>query len=262
MAPDDLRRLKDETFLTGIEVHEQIASTNDRALELCRNYDQQTPWLVITQRQTAGRGRGSNRWWSDGDSLLCSVIIDPVKLNLPEATWPRVSLCAGAAMCEVLARNVAGWPHVTVGLKWPNDVWLSGRKVCGILVEVPPQPRGRLVIGVGLNVNNSLASAPPQLQTMATSLRNASGTEHDVSTLLIDWLQQLEADLKTLAAEDASLAERCRNRCVLTGRVVSLDTGGQIATGECLGIADDGALRLRLTNGEQRFYGGTVRDIA
>ena len=83
-----------------------------------------------------------------------------------------------------------------------------------------------------------------------------------MSTILIDWLQQFEADLKTLAAEDASLAERCRNRCVLTGRVVSLDTGGQLATGECLGIADDGALRLRLTNGEQRFYGGNVRNIA
>ncbi len=262
MTFDDQHRLLCETFLAGIEPHLEIASTNDRALELCADSDQQTPWLVITQRQTAGRGRGSNRWWSEGDSLLCSVIIDTVKLNLPKATWPRISLCAGAAMCDMLARNVAGWPHVTVGLKWPNDVWLSGRKVCGILVEVPPQPRGRLVIGVGLNVNNSLATAPLELQTIATSLCDASGTEHDVSTLLIDWLQQFEADLKNLAAEDASLAERCRNRCVLTGRVVSLDTGGQLATGECLGIADDGALRLRLITGERRFYGGTIRDIA
>lgn len=262
MAPDEQRQLLSQTFLSGLEFHDEIASTNDRALELCAADKQPTPWLVMAQRQTSGRGRGANRWWSGHGALLCSLIVNANQFHLAEAAWPRVSLCAGAAMCEVLARHLAGWPHVTVGLKWPNDVWLSGRKVCGILVEVSPQRRGHLVVGVGLNVNNSLATAPSELQAIATSLRDASGTEHDVPTLLSDWLQQLEADLTDLANSGSALAARSRARCVLTDRSVSLDTGTQLVTGRCLGIADDGALRLQLAAGEQQFYGGVIRGIS
>ena len=250
-------RLQAETFLRGVEHHDEIASTNDRALELCADASLPTPFLIITDRQTAGRGRGANRWWSSDGALLFSVIIDATAFSLPEFLWPQVSLTTGAAICEALG----GITRESIGLKWPNDIWLNNRKVCGILVEVPVVQRGRLVIGVGLNVNNSFSDAPAELQTIATSLRDEVGSEFDRCAVLTALLCQLESDLRTLAANKLTLADRWRTLCVLRDRVVSLDTSQQVVTGRCLGITEDGALRLQTPSGERRFYAGVVRGI-
>ena len=253
-----LNHLPSDIFLRGAEHHAEIGSTNDRALELCRDAELPVPYLVLADQQTSGRGRGVNRWWSSDGALLFSVIVDSAEFALPESRWPQVSLTAGVTVCEVLG-NVSS---ATVGLKWPNDIWLNDRKACGILVEVPPVQRGRLVIGIGLNVNNSFAAAPPELQTIATSLCDESGAEFDRNKLLSDIVRQLEVDLRRLAANDPSLPNRWQSLCVLRDRTVSLDTSQQVVTGRCLGIADDGALRLQTHSGEQRFYGGVVRRIA
>ena len=250
-------RLQAETFLCGGEHHAEIASTNDRALELCADASLPTPFLIITDRQSAGRGRGANRWWSSDGALLFSVIIDAAEFSLPESRWPQVSLTTGAAICEVLG-SVA---RESVGLKWPNDIWLNNRKVCGILVEVPVVQRGRLVIGVGLNVNNSFATAPPELHAIATSLCDEIGAEFDRTAVLTEVLRQLAADLRCLAANATALAERWRTLCVLRDRIVSLDISQQVVTGRCLGISEVGALRLQTPSGEQHFFGGVVRGI-
>ena len=117
------------------------------------------------------------------------------------------------------------------------------------------------MIGVGLNVNNSFESAPAELQSLATSLCDETNAAFDRTAVLTALLRQLDADLQRLAVGDASLVERWQSRCVLRDRVVSLDTGQQLITGCCLGIAEDGALRLRTSTGEQRFYGGVIRRI-
>jgi BirA family biotin operon repressor/biotin-[acetyl-CoA-carboxylase] ligase len=166
-------------------------------------------------------------------------------------------LAAGVAVCETIASHSSG----VVGLKWPNDVWLNDRKVCGILVEVPAVQRGRLVIGVGLNVNNSFAAAPAELQSIATSMRDESGDEFDRTALLIRLLQEIAGQLKRLALQEPSLAQRWQQLDVLRSRTVSLDTGQQIITGRCLGLGLDGALRLATPRGEQSFYGGAIRGI-
>ncbi len=253
-------RLQTDTFLQGVEHHVEIASTNDRALGLCADVELPVPFLVIADHQTAGRGRGANRWWSSDGAVLFSVIVDATDYGLPESRWPQISLTAGAAVCRTLQKLLG--PEISVGLKWPNDVWLNGRKAAGILVEIPVVRRGRLVIGVGLNVNNSFAAAPPELLALATSMRDETGIESDRHEVLAQLLRQLDEDLRRLAAADHSLTERWQNLCVLRDRTVSLDNGQQQITGRCLGIADDGALRLQTASGEQRLYGGTVSRIA
>lgn len=248
--------LPSDTFLQGAEHHAEIVSTNDRALELCADVELPVPFLVIADHQLAGRGRGANRWWSSDGAILFSVIVDAAEYGLPESRWPQISLTAGAAVCQTL-KTLLG-PEISVGLKWPNDVWLNGRKAAGILVEIPAARRGRLVIGVGLNVNNSFEAAPPELLRLATSMRDETGIESDRRDVLVRLLRQLDEDLRCLAASDLSLTERWQSLCVLRDRTVSLDNGPQQATGLCLGIADDGALRLQTDSGEQRLYGGTV----
>ena len=256
----NLQGLQFDTFLRGVEHHAEIASTNSRALELCADVELPVPFLVLADHQTAGRGRGANRWWSSDGAILFSVIVDAAEYGLPESRWPQISLTAGAAVCQALQSLLGS--EISVGLKWPNDVWLNGRKAAGILVEVPAVQRGRLVIGVGLNVNNSFESAPPELLTLATSMRDQTGVESDRREVLVSLLRQLDEDLRCLAASDLSLTERWRSLCVLRDRTVSLDTGQQQITGLCLGIADDGALRLQTDSGERRLYGGVVSRIA
>lgn len=266
-SPDDLRRLRTETILREVEPHLEIGSTNDRALVLCNETNLPVPYLILAERQTAGRGRGANRWWSSDGALMFSVVIDAKDYTLPESRWPQISLTVGVAVCETLAvlanstnLSTGRTPH-SVGLKWPNDVWLNDRKVCGILMEVPHTRCGRLVIGVGLNVNNSFATAPAELSLIATSLGDETGTTFDRTHVLTLLLQQLDEDLKRLAGSDESLVENWQSRCVLKGRVVSIDSGQRVVSGLCLGIADDGALRLQTPNGEQRFYGGVIHRI-
>lgn len=252
-------RLKRETFVLGVEHHAEIASTNNRALELCADIDLPVPFLVSADHQTAGRGRGANRWWSSDGAILFSVIVDAAEYGLPESRWPQISLTVGAAICQTLQTLVG--LEAAVGLKWPNDVWLNGRKVAGILVEIPAARRGRLVIGVGLNVNNSFEAAPLELLSLATSMRDETGIESDRHEVLVRLLRQLDEDLRCLAESDPSLTERWQSLCVLRDRTVSLDSGQQQITGLCLGIAADGALRLQMASGEQRLYGGTVSRI-
>ena len=126
---------------------------------------------------------------------------------------------------------------------------------------MPPPPRGRLVIGVGLNVNNSFVDAPAELQSRLTSLRDETGRTCDTAAVLSDLLSQLHGDLQRLASHDVTLPERWRCGCVLTGREVTLDVNQREITGHCMGLADDGGLRLLVSGAEQRYYGGTVRDI-
>lgn len=253
-------RLKSETFVLGVEHHTEIASTNDRALELCADAELLVPYLVFADHQTSGRGRGLNRWWSSDGAVQFSVIVDAADYGLPESRWPQISLTVGAAVCQTLQMLLGS--EISVGLKWPNDVWLNGRKVAGILVEIPPVRRGRLVIGVGLNVNNSFEAAPSELLKVGTSMRDETGIESDRHEVLVDLLQQLDNDLRCLAATDLSLSERWRNLCVLRDHTVSVDTGRQQITGLCLGIAEDGALRLQTASGEQCLHGGVVSRIA
>ena len=251
--------LQSDTLLRGVEHHAEIASTNDRALELCADVELPVPFLVIADHQTAGRGRGANRWWSSKGAILFSVIVDAAEYALPESRWPQISLTAGAAVCQTLLELLGA--QMSVGLKWPNDVWLNGRKAAGILVEIPAAQRGRLVIGIGLNVNNSFESASPELLKLATSMRDETGIESDRCEVLVRLLRKLDEDLRCLAAGDLSLPERWRNLCVLRDRTVSLDNGQRQVTGRCLGIAEDGALRLQTPSGEQRHYGGVVSRI-
>lgn len=249
----DLHQLQADTFVRHVEHHAEIASTNSRALELASG-DSPLPILVTAEKQTAGRGRGDNRWWSAEGAVTFSLLLDAAERNLSSDRWPRVSLAAGVAVCEAVQALL---PASAVGLKWPNDVHLDGRKVCGILVETPPRS-GRLVIGIGLNVNNSLAHAPDDVRGRATSLVDSAGIEFDPTDALVRVLRQIEANLHLLVSEETALARKWRTLSVLTGRVVELDLGSRRVSGRCQGIDDEGALLLQTPAGLERYFAGVV----
>lgn len=245
------------TIVRSAEWHDDIGSTSDRAMEAAAQPDQQLPLLVIAGQQSAGRGRGENRWWSAPGGLTFSLVIDGASLGVSQDRWPRLSLATALVVGEVIRQQV---PRADVQLKWPNDVYIAGRKVCGILLEAPATAPGRVVIGVGLNVNNSLAAAPAEIQQSAVALCDVAEKELDLSTILVAILRGMETEIVRLQKDQLDLAKRWQPYCLLEGQTVTLLQGSRQHTGLCDSIDDDGALLLRTHANKtaERFISGTV----
>lgn len=243
-------RLLDETFVQSVEWHEELASTNDRALQLAAESAAELPALIGARRQTHGRGRGANAWWSAEGALTFSLLIDESTAGCT-LTGGRVALPAGLAVATALCERL---PAETVGLKWPNDVHVRGRKICGILTEVPSGRRDAAVIGVGINVNNRRRDAPPEVAGALTSVCDELGTTASRFDLLRSVLSAIETQLHLAPP---ALSRAWGRFCVLTNHPVSVVRNGEELNGVCRGVADDGALLVETPAGLTAVHSAT-----
>ncbi|MDQ3330303.1 MAG: biotin--[acetyl-CoA-carboxylase] ligase, partial [Planctomycetota bacterium] len=175
--------------------------------------------------------------------------------TLPAERTPILSLLAGLAARRAVAALA---PGREVKVKWPNDVYLDGRKVCGILAEVPSPASGRIVIGIGINANNSLDDAPDEVRRRAVSMREATGRPIDVGELLVAALINLEEELSYAARAGELPVERWLPHCLLDGRAVCLRTPRGEVTGRCVGVASTGELLLETATGRRSYTTGEV----
>jgi BirA family biotin operon repressor/biotin-[acetyl-CoA-carboxylase] ligase len=213
-------------------VHHRITdSTNERAKQLAAAGAPHGT-LVTADEQTAGRGRQGRVWTAPaGAAVLLSLVLRELDERLP--------LTAAVAIADALP--------VEAAIKWPNDVWVQGRKVAGILVEGRPQ-EGWAVLGVGLNVGTE--SFPAGLAETATSLRLA-GVDTTPPQVLDDLLASLS---RWLGAPPARVLEAWRERDALKGERVRWTGGEGIADG----IDDSGALRVETPAGPMTLDAGEV----
>ena len=285
----DAVRLMRETSIARVEHHPTLDSTNNRAAECAARGAIDLPLLVVADQQTAGRGRGGNRWWSSSGSLTFSLLIDAATVATGEDRSPLVALAAAVAVVDCVTLLL---PTHQVGIHWPNDVYVhigqsqggadipvcreelarrgrqeclphrsedhltENRKLAGILVEVLPDRRH--VIGIGLNVNNSLADAPAELRDTAVTLRDLSGRDHDRTAVLIDLLRRLEGLFLQLRESPKEVAGRADSLCLQRGRGLTLHWTNRTVTGVCRGIAGDGAIVLETPGGIEELLSGDV----
>jgi BirA family biotin operon repressor/biotin-[acetyl-CoA-carboxylase] ligase len=244
-------------FAGRVEWFDEVPSTSDYAKEVAASDAQAPPLLVVAGRQTAGRGRGANQWWSSDGALLWSLLIDPRSIGLGADRYGLGSLATAVAVCDA---TVTVAPSVVALLKWPNDVVTStaggARKLAGVLLEAPR--RDRLVIGVGWNLNNDFVAAPPEVRARAASVAGIAGAEVDPLEALASLLVALERRLRQAASGDAALVRDCNERCVLRDRCVTIRSGDATIEGQCRGIADNGALLIDRGPTLQRVVSGTV----
>ena len=260
MTPAASEFLK-KTFVRHVEQRAEIGSTNDLAIELAGDAALTTPALVLADRQTAGRGRGANAWWSAHGALTFSVILQPPAAWIPQERWPQISLAAALAVCGTL-EGLA--PSERFGVKWPNDVYCGRRKISGILAEAPALKAGvprRLIVGIGVNVNNSWAQAPEALREVGVSLSDLSQSHHDLTGVLVTLLGELELRLDQLSRLDPRLADAWQSRNVLLHRHVTVLAGERTIAGRCQEIDANGGLVLEPTTGPQTLFGGVVQAI-
>jgi BirA family biotin operon repressor/biotin-[acetyl-CoA-carboxylase] ligase len=257
----DLSRIVSSNLVAQIDFHESLGSTSDRALALAAEGASVLPLLVLAERQTAGRGRGSNRWWTSDGALTFSLLVDAPPDRLPAARWPQVALAAGLAVCDGLSSFI---PSADLGVKWPNDVYLAGCKVAGILSESAGGLRDRLVVGIGINVNNRRQSTGDG-EDRSTAVRpiaiaDYDGLPRDLTGVLLEVLNQWDRRWSDLLADRFSeIALDYQQRCFLTGKTVSvLQPGCATLIGVCRGIDPSGALRLQGANGELTVVSGTI----
>lgn len=239
--------------VSRLEIHDRIASTNDRAKELAR--EPCGPWTVIlADAQTHGRGRGDRPWVAPpGKGLLCSVVIPAGSPEWNALAPIRVGLAAAEGVDRACTRDRS--EEDLIELKWPNDLVLGGRKVGGILCE--GAVNGLLVAGVGINVHQKATDFPLELRSSATSLAMGFGGEVARCTLVTELVAGLRHRMNGEGTMlDPKELDDYRTRDHLKGRaVVSEVVGGGIG----MGLTPEGHLLLRGDDGVlRRVRAGSV----
>ncbi|MBR6472047.1 MAG: biotin--[Victivallales bacterium] len=225
-----------------LQFHEKCASTNQLALDEAKNGAPEG-LVVVAEVQTAGRGRQRRLWHSPpGLNLYFSVLLRP---KCPQARLPQLAMVAALALHHALRKTA---PELDIGLKWPNDLWLNGRKLSGILCECPPQSGEKcaIVVGVGLNVNAQREDFPPELQETATSLAIAAGHDFDREKVLAEILNAFdELYNKWLNTKDLEIfLPDWEKADILQGRTITVVRPTDQLEGTVLGLTSEGLLRL------------------
>lgn len=217
--------------------HRLISSTNEGAKDLAHSGAPHGT-LVTADEQSAGHGRQGRTWAAPPQSAVLMSLV----LHDFDELLPLTASVAVAEACEAAGVNCA--------IKWPNDVWVDGRKVAGILVEGRPQ-EGWTVLGIGLNVSTSLEELPEELREIATSIEIAAGRSPSVEGALETLLGTLEARIGDGRRE---ILAAWTERDALRGRRIRWQGGEGVARG----VDDTGALLVETSGGRETLDAGEV----
>jgi BirA family biotin operon repressor/biotin-[acetyl-CoA-carboxylase] ligase len=241
LIPGDLRaRLGHCALVRDVIVFAETDSTNERAIELGRR-GAESGLAIFAERQTAGRGRFGRRWESASHlGIWFSLLVRP---TFPLGRWPRLTTWAAVAIANALGPSA--------GIKWPNDIFLGGRKAAGILIEtgVDEAQRAFSVIGIGVNANHTAEDFPADLSARATSLRIETGRAVDRAALAAAILRELDARYSEIDRNFERLISEAMRRSVLLGRWVQARSGDGAMEGIAESLDAHGQLRLRKADG-------------
>lgn len=255
-ADDLLSRLgKTEVVGRDIRVFEETTSTNDVLEKLARDRVKEGV-VVFAESQTRGRGRLGRKWMSPArKGLWFSVLLRP-ELRPQETTQLTV---AGAT---ALVRAIQTQAGIKPEIKWPNDVLIRGKKAAGILTELSAELDRvkHVILGIGVDVNQSVKDFPPELRRVATSLRIEARQAVDRAGLATEILRELDCDYgRVCAGEFESVADEWERNCSTLGRDVVIQIGERRVQGRAESLDADGALLLRTEHGRlERIIGGDV----
>ena len=207
--------------------------------------------LCLCEKQTAGRGRMDRQWSSpEGQGVWLSVLLRP---KMPAENAPVITFCCALAMTEAV-RSVTG---LDAQIKWPNDLVLGGKKLCGILLEMGFDTQGYYVVaGTGLNVR--AGAYPPELAHQATSIEE-HGVLPNRGAIVAKYLAALEDALAAVEQHGfAGIAEDFRRTCITLGSQVNVIGTDAAFTGVAVDVDVTGALLVRTEDGLRRVLAGDV----
>ena len=235
----------------------ELKSTNiiakEKALHKAEGIEKGT--LIIAERQSAGKGRLGREWFSPAGGIWLSIILYP---QLSPSYISRITLMTAVAAVKAIKICT----QIKSQIKWPNDILINEKKVCGILTEMSAELDiiNWVVVGIGINVNIDHREFPEDIQENTISLKEASGKEVLRVKLVQTFLQEFEKYYEILKRREFSSILKEWKLCSHTlGRKIRVDMGERIITGEAVDINEEGTLILKKEDGELvKVISGTI----
>ncbi len=291
--PGEIKRGLNTRFV-GKQIHffVRIDSTNIAARKLAE-LGANEGTVVIADSQSKGKGRMGRSWQSPPGNLYTSIILRP---QISSSSAPQVTLMAAVATAKAIAKTIGANPvrssprkrftpmdigarvlrgssqrqirqrwianGVNVGIKWPNDILIHGKKVAGILTEMDCEGStlNFIILGIGVNINAPLKLFPRELLSSITSLREEAGGNISLTQFTRCLYQEIERYYNLWMAKGFSgIGNEYTKLSLLQGKLVQISSFEKITSGEVQGIDEKGALLLRLSNGRvERIMTGNV----
>ena len=249
----DLDRIANIGFVNRLIYVESTSSTNDMARELGQQDEGLLPALILTSRQTAGRGRGDHKWETSNGALTFTLVID-LPDSLEHAKRVGLSIATGLSIVEAITSST---DIKDASIKWPNDVLVLGKKVGGILIEQVPGKPSRYVFGIGVNVNNAIDAAT---LPSAISIIDATGARMDMTQMLVAIIDRLEFNMLQWFQDNNAVIDLCQQHLAHRNLPVTLQTSDIEICGKCEGLDQLGRVVIRDDHGRLNAYSsGTLR---
>jgi len=231
----------------------EVESTQEVAKTLA-NAGLEEGTIIIAEKQTKGRGRAGREWFSPKGGLWLSIILKP---SIPTPKIQRLTLLAGVAVAKTLRKLY----KLDAKLKWPNDVLVEGKKVCGILIEASGNADkvNYAIVGVGINVNVRFTDKK-ELSSTATSILELLGEEVSIVKLTVKLLEEFEKlYLEFKQGEFSKIIGEWRKLSQTLGKKVKVESYGESFTGEALDVDEDGFLLVKVKDGSiARIVAGDI----
>ncbi|NPE28086.1 biotin--[acetyl-CoA-carboxylase] ligase [Methanococcoides sp. SA1] len=251
LYPSEIMDGLDTGIIGGdIRYFDDVDSTNDVAKKMGSSSDEGT--VVIAEMQDSGRGRKGGHWMSPRGGVWMSVILKP---NVVPAYAPRFTLMAGVAVAKTI-RDLG----VEASLKWPNDVLVGDKKVCGILTEMDAESDqiNFVVIGMGINVNVSIEDLSEDIRSSSTSLSEIKGEELDRIAFVQALLRALEDEyVRSKALGFDLILDEWKSLSSTIGRDVDVVTPQRMISGKAVGITENGTLLVETSEGLEEVIAGS-----
>lgn len=245
------QNLKIQTIGKNIFHFKEIDSTNLYVKKLIKDSIEEGT-VVIADIQTKGRGRKNRKWSSHKGGLWFSILLYP-------DISPKYGMLITMASSISVVQGIESTTDLKTEIKWPNDILINGQKVCGILTELESKKNkiSYVIVGIGLNVNNSLDD---DLKSVATTLKQEVGKQISREELLISILKKYDENYNRVKSEDYNfIRDSWLKYSKIIGKKIQVEDEKIVETGVVTDIDDNGFLILDTIHGKTRIVSGDIK---
>lgn len=240
-------KLNKENFVSQIFFRESVGSTNDLLKERADQAKEGS--IAIVKKQKRGKGRLSHCWQSPAGGMWLSILLKP---NSSPSNLSSLTVIIGVQLALALGNTL----QLPIKIKWPNDLFLAGKKLGGILLESQIQKKQYkwIVAGVGVNVNNEAKDLFYPVNKTAISLKDETGREFDLANLVITAINAIKKAYRDWLKDDSSLLEKKWQRVSYSlGKTILLKEGNKEKKGKVIGLNSSAELIVKIRGNKAYF---------